>query len=102
MDLSSLNVDVLLYLLKFVEPVDCFNLALSGILKGFENAHEVIDLRQRYSEHFTCDVNGNQFSNCLGSSVLELNWDYVVVECANWKSGESASINKQEMWQAVC
>jgi hypothetical protein len=53
MDLSSLNVDVLLYLMKFVDPVDRFNLVLSGILKGFENVNEGIDLRERYSEHFT-------------------------------------------------
>ena len=57
MDLS-LNFDVLLHLIKFVDPVDRFNLGLSGILKGFENVNEGIDLRQRYSEHFTCDVSG--------------------------------------------
>ena len=51
MDLSSLNVDVLLYLMEFVKPVDRFNLVLSGILKGFENANEGIDLRERYSKH---------------------------------------------------
>ena len=51
--LESLNIDVLLHLLKFVDPVDCFNLILSGILKGFENLDKGIDLRQRYSEHFT-------------------------------------------------
>ena len=60
MDLSSLNVDVLLYLIKFVKPVDRFNLVLSGILKGFENAHVGLDLRKRYFElHFTCNVNNN-------------------------------------------
>jgi hypothetical protein len=64
MDLSSLNVDVLLHLMKSVDPVDRFNLALSGILKGFENANEGIDLRKRYSEHFTCDVNGKQIFTC--------------------------------------
>ena len=53
MDLSSLNVDLLLYLMKFVKLVDRFNLALSGILKGFENINEGIDLDKRYSEHFT-------------------------------------------------
>ena len=57
MDLS-LNFDVLLHLIKFVDPVDRFNLVLSGILKGFENVNEGIDLRQRYSEQFTCDVSG--------------------------------------------
>jgi len=36
MHLSSLNVDVLLHLIKFVDPVDRFNLILSGVLKGFE------------------------------------------------------------------
>ena len=54
----SLNFDVLLHLIKFVDPVDRFNLVLSGILKGFENVNEGIDLRQRYSEQFTCDVSG--------------------------------------------
>jgi hypothetical protein len=53
MDFSSLNVDVLLYLMKFVDPDDRFNLVLSGILKGFENAIEATDLRERYFEHFT-------------------------------------------------
>jgi hypothetical protein len=52
MDLSSLNVDVLLYLMEFVKPVDRFNLVLSGILKGFENVNEGIDLDKRYSETF--------------------------------------------------
>jgi len=51
MDLPSLNVDVLLYLMKFIDPEDRFNLVLSGTLKGFENAHEGIDLRERYSEN---------------------------------------------------
>ena len=53
MDFSSLDVDVLLYLIKFLDPVDRFNLVISGILKGFENANEGINLRKRYSEHFT-------------------------------------------------
>jgi hypothetical protein len=53
MALSSLNVDVLLYLLKFVKPVDRFNLALSGILKGFENVNIGINLDERYSEQLT-------------------------------------------------
>ena len=48
MDLSSLNVDVLLYLMEFVDPVDRFNLVLSGILKGFGNFNEGIDLHERY------------------------------------------------------
>jgi len=48
MHLASLNVDVLLHLIEFVNPVDRFNLVLSGILKGFENVDERIDLRQRY------------------------------------------------------
>jgi hypothetical protein len=51
MDFSSLNVDVLLHLMKFLKPDDRFNLVLSGILKGFENANEGIDLRQRYSSN---------------------------------------------------
>jgi len=53
MDVSSLSVDVLLRLMKFIDPEDRFNLLISGILKGFENANEGIDLRQRYSEHST-------------------------------------------------
>jgi len=60
MILSSLNVDVLLYLMKFVEPVDRFNLALSGILKGFENVINGINLHERYSEHFTFVTSCNQ------------------------------------------
>ena len=51
MNLSSLNVDVLLYLIRFVHPVDRCNLVVSGILKGFENVNEGIDINQRYSEH---------------------------------------------------
>jgi hypothetical protein len=51
MHLTSLNDDVLFHLIKFVDPVDRFNLLLSGILKGFENVNEGIDLRQRYSEY---------------------------------------------------
>jgi hypothetical protein len=51
MDLTSVNVDVLLYLMKFVDPVDRSNVVLSGILKGFENANEGLDLRERYSKH---------------------------------------------------
>jgi hypothetical protein len=53
MDLSSLNVDVLLNLMKFVKPVDRFNLVLSGVLKEFENVNEGIDLDKRYSETFS-------------------------------------------------
>jgi len=45
--------------MKFLRKDDPFNLVLSGILKGFENANEGIDLRQRYSEQFTYDVSGN-------------------------------------------
>ena len=60
MNFSSLNVDVLLHLTKFLHPEDRLNLVISGILNGFENANEGIDLRQRYSEHVTCDVSGNQ------------------------------------------
>ena len=55
----AICIDVLLYLIKFVNPVDRFNLVLSGILKGFENANEGIDLRKRYSEHFNCSVSSN-------------------------------------------
>jgi hypothetical protein len=51
MNLSSLNADVLLYLMEFVKPVDRFNLALSGILKGFENVNKGVILHERYSEH---------------------------------------------------
>ena len=52
MDFSSLDVKVLLRLTKFLDPVDRFNLVISGILKGFENANEGIDLRERYSKLF--------------------------------------------------
>ncbi len=77
MDLSSLNVDVLLYLVKFIDPEERFNLVLSGILKGFENVNEGIDLRKRYSEHFTCDLSVNYIFMSPESKVLELNWGHV-------------------------
>jgi hypothetical protein len=89
MDLSSLNVDVLLYLMKFIKPVDRFNLLLSGILKGFENANEGIDLRERYSELLTlvqckwC----NQKVKSQELKELELTWGHVVIARAGWKSG---------------
>jgi hypothetical protein len=83
MDLSSLNVDVLLYLMKFVKPSDRFNLVLSGILKGIENVNKGIDLDKRYSEQFTCDVNDYQTVIYPESSVLKLNWGYVVVARVN-------------------
>ncbi len=51
MNLSSLDVDVLLHLMKFLKPDDRFNLVISGVLKGFENANEGINLGKRYSEH---------------------------------------------------
>jgi hypothetical protein len=47
MHLASLNPDVLFYLIKFVDPVDSFNLVLSGVLKGFENVSKVINVEQR-------------------------------------------------------
>jgi len=47
MHLASLNIDALLYLLEFVDPVDRFNLVLSGILKGFDNVNKGMDLRKR-------------------------------------------------------
>jgi hypothetical protein len=83
MDLSSLNVDVLLYLIKFVKPVDRFNLVLSGALKGFENVHNGIDLRQRYSERFTFVSSCNQIVFCPESNVVKLNWGYVVIARAS-------------------
>ena len=83
MDLSSLNVDVLLYLIKFVDPVDRFNLVSSGILKGFENVNKGIDLDKRYSVHLTFDVNGNQIYICPELKELELNWGYVVIARAS-------------------
>lgn len=52
MNLSSVNVDVLLHFMKFVDPVDQFNLVLSGILNGFDNVSNGINLQQRYSEDF--------------------------------------------------
>jgi hypothetical protein len=56
MNLSSLNVDVHVNFFLFVEAVDRFNLALSGILKGFENVNTGINLRKRYSKDFPYDV----------------------------------------------
>jgi hypothetical protein len=43
-----LSHDVLLHLVKFVNPIDSVNLLLSGILKGFENVNKGIDLQKRY------------------------------------------------------
>jgi len=40
-------------LIEFLDPDDRFNLVLSGILKGFENVGEGIDLDKRYSETFS-------------------------------------------------
>jgi hypothetical protein len=60
MDLSSLNVDVLLHLIGFVDPEDRLNLVFSGILKGFENVNKGINLRKRYSELFTFVSSCNQ------------------------------------------
>ena len=73
MDFSSLNVDVLLHFMKFVNPVDRFNLFLSGILKGFENVNEGIDLDQRYSEHFTFVSSCNQMVVFPELNIVELN-----------------------------
>ena len=48
MSLSTrLNVDMLLYLLKFLDPVDQCNLVLSGVLEGFENSNQIADLTER-------------------------------------------------------
>jgi hypothetical protein len=69
-------------------------LVLSGILKGFENVNNGIDLRKRYSETFTCDVNGTQIFTCLESTIVELNWGYVGISCVGWKSGECSSLDK--------
>ena len=65
MNLSSLNVDILLHLMKFTDPVDQFNLVLSGILKGFENANEGIDLRERYPEYFTAVQCKSYSKSCM-------------------------------------
>jgi len=83
MDLSSLNVDVLLHLMKFIDPEDRFNLVISGILKGFENVNEGIDVRKRYSRHFTCNVTNDQMFICPESNVAKLNWGYPVLARAN-------------------
>jgi hypothetical protein len=85
MDLSSLNVDVLLYLIKFVDPVDRFNLVVSGILKGFENVSEGLDLRQRYSEHLLLMQFKRRNQNVISPELkeLKLNWGYVVIARAS-------------------
>jgi hypothetical protein len=90
-NLSSLNVDVLLQLMKFIDPEDRFNLVISGVLKGFENVIEGIDLRKRYSEHLTCDVSGNKIVTFPESKISKLNWGYVVMASASWKSGKSTT-----------
>ena len=53
MYLASLNVDVLLYLIDFIDPVDRFYLALSGILLGLENVNKGMDLKRRYFQHIS-------------------------------------------------
>ena len=80
MDLSSLHVDVLLYLMKFVDPVDRFNLVLSGVLKGFENVNEGLDLRRRLIESLfwmQCKCNQNVLRPEL--KTLGWNWGYTVM-----------------------
>jgi len=52
MHLASLNVDILLYLMKFIDPVDRFNLVLSGILKRLENVNREMNPPKRYSNPF--------------------------------------------------
>ena len=79
MDLSSLNVDVLLHLMKFVDPDDRFNLVLSGILRGFKNVNEGVNLHERYSQHFTFVSSSNQIFICLELNIVTLNWGYVGV-----------------------
>ena len=81
MDLPSLNIDVLLHLMNFIEPFDRFNLVLSGILKGFEKANEGIDLQERYSEHLLL-MQCKWFNHnviCAESKILVLNWGQVVM-----------------------
>ena len=79
MDFSSLNVDVLLHLMKFVDPDDRFNLVLSGILRGFKNVNEGVNLHERYSQHFTFVSSSNQIVICLELNIVTLNWGYVGV-----------------------
>ena len=86
-DLSSLNAHVLLHLMEFVDPVDRFNLVLSGILKEFENANKRMNLHKRYSEQFTFASSCSQIVACPESIIVKLNWGYVVLAHANWKSG---------------
>jgi len=69
--------------MKFLDPDDRFNLVLSGMLKGFKNANEGIDLRQRYSEYFTCSVSGNHIAMSPELKELELNWGHVVIAQAS-------------------
>ena len=66
------------------------------------SAKELISIKGILKLFPCCKVNNNQIVFCSESNIVELNWGYVVVARANWKSGESASIKKQEMWQCVC
>jgi len=52
MYLASLNVDVLLHLMKFIDSVDRFNLVLSEILKEFKNVSKEVDPQKRYFNNF--------------------------------------------------
>ena len=104
MNFSSLNVDVLLRLMKFLDQDDRFNLVVSGVLKGFENAIEGIDLRERFSQHFTCDLSGNSIFTSPESKVLELNWGHVVMARASQKSGESSReffLQQLNQWNVI-
>jgi hypothetical protein len=85
MILSSLNIDVLLHLIKFLDSDDRFNLALSGILQGLENLNKRIDLQKRYSEFFTQMQAKwwNQIVTFPELKKLALNWGYVVIARAN-------------------
>ena len=65
------------------------------------SAKELISIKGILKLFPCCDVDINQIVTCPESSVVKLNLVYVVVARANWKSGESASINK-ERWDSLC
>ena len=95
MYLASLNVDVLLYLIDFIDPVDRFNLALSGILLGLENVNKGMDLKRRYFQHIShyrlCKFCNMQYIICSIYPDMNFgnwNWGYPEMARMNQKSGK--------------
>ena len=61
--LTIYYVDEFIISERWCSFVDQFNLLFAGILKGFENVNEGIDLREMYSKNFTA-VQFYLYPNC--------------------------------------